>query len=69
MRINLKAYLIEGDDKGINYLKIVVLCTHYSSYKMRIIFFEINYLNLKITSVNYLDLKTIIGPIAIRTPA
>ena len=65
MRINLKAYLIEGDDKGINYLKIVVLYTHYSSYKMCIIFFEINYLNLKITSVNYLDLKTIIGPIAI----
>ena len=69
MRINLKAYLIEEDDKGINYLKIVVLCTYYSSYKMRIIFFEINYLNLKITSVNYLDLKTIIGPIAIRIPA
>ena len=69
MRINLKAYLIEGDDKGINYLKIDELCTHYSSYKMRIIFFEINYLNLKITSVNYLDLKTIIGPIAIRIPA
>ena len=69
MRINLKAYLIEGDNKGINYLKIIVLCTYYSSYKMRIIFFEINYLNLKITSVNYLDLKTIIGPIAIQIPA